>query len=310
MVDDKNIVEEIEKGGEKKSKKKAKTTKKKAVKIKAMEPKRKEGKDDNYLFTLVIVTVVILGIVGIVFGYTKDKLSEIEKGGTEVTKELENEVNNLREKLTDMQEKADEMEKESDMNKSVVIDLFDKNRTIPTSVNAVDWKELNTTDLSFSVSFPQTWEMVRPIIETQTEEGEIKEEIIYLQPIEQDLYVSAVTLKNDYIDFASISLDEKLDIFNELDVIDSVDFEYGKMLYFINLDHDNNEVPTILILTEYNIYRATFNVSDKKTSNYFEYRKNFESIIATFVVITPEEGLDVDDETGEDADEEDVVIED
>ena len=52
MVDDNNIIEEIEKGGEVKPKKKAKTTKKKAVKAKTMDIKRKEGKDDNYLFTL------------------------------------------------------------------------------------------------------------------------------------------------------------------------------------------------------------------------------------------------------------------
>jgi hypothetical protein len=285
MVDDNNIIEEIEKGGEVKPKKKAKTTKKKAVKAKTMDIKRKEGKDDNYLFTLVIVTVVILGIIGIIFGYTKDKLSELKKGGTEVTKELENEVNSLKKKLSAMQDKTAEMEKETEINKDVVIDLFDKNRTIPTNVNAVEWKELGLVDLTFSVSFPQTWEMVRPIIETQAEEGVPVDELIYLQPIGQELYTGAITLKNDYADFSKISLEAKIEIFSELDVVDSVDFSFGKMIYFINLDQDNKEVPTILILTEDNIYRATFNVSDKKTSNYFEYRKDFEEIISTFIMM-------------------------
>lgn len=303
MVDDNNIIEEIEKGGAKKTKKKAKTTKKKAVKTKTMDIKRKEGKDDNYLFTLVIVTVVILGIIGIIFGYTKDKLSELKKGGTEVTKELENEVNSLKKKLSDIQDKTTEMEKETAMNKNVVIDLFDKNRTIPTNVNAVDWKELGLSDLTFSVSFPQTWEMVRPIIETQAEEGVPVDELIYLQPIGQELYTGAITLKNDYADFAKISLESKIEIFSELDVVDSADFAFGKMIYFINLDQDNREVPTILILTEDNIYRATFNVSDKKTSKYFEYRKDFEEIVSTFIM-TPEVDEEVMVEDGAPTDEE------
>ena len=301
MVDDNNIIEEIEQGGKAKSKKKAKTTRKKAVKTKTMDIKRKEGKDDNYLFTLVIVTVVILGIIGIVFGYTKDKLSEIKKGGTEVTKELENEVNSLKKKLTDMQEKTTEMEKDNAINKDVVIDLFDKNRTIPTNVNAVDWQELKSSDLSFMVSFPKTWEMVRPIIKTQEEEGKPVEEVVYFQPIGQEPYIGAVTVMSDYADFASISLEAKIEIFSELDVVDSIDFAFGKMIYFINLDQNNKEVPTILILTEDNIYRATFNVSDKKTSKYFEYRKDFEEIVSTFIMtpVVDEEAMVEEDEPTE-----------
>lgn len=298
MAEENNIMEELEPTGGKKTKKTAKSTKKKAAMKKTMETKHKEGKDDNYLFTLVIVAVVILGIIGIVFGYTKDKISEIKKGGTEVTKELENEVDSLKQKLADMQKKADSLEKENESNKEVVIDLFDKNRTIPTNVNAADWKFLETEDLSFAVSFPQTWEMVRPIIETEQEEGKPKSEMIYLQPIGQQDYTNAITLKSDYADFASVALEQKVEIFSELNLVDSLDFPFGKMLYFINLDQDNREVPTILILTEDNIYRATFNVSDKKTPKYFEYRKDFEEIVATFIQVpVVEEEAAMEEET-------------
>jgi len=77
-------------------------------------------------------------------------------------------------------------------------------------------------------------------------------------------------------------LTEKIKIFEDLDVIDAKEFDYGYMIYFVNLDMDNNEVPTILVLTEDNIYRATFNVTNKKLREYFKFRQDFENIMVTF----------------------------
>lgn len=282
-------MEEVKKGGKKK--KSAKTAEKKPA-----SSNKKERKEDNYLFTLIIVAVVILGIIGIVFGYTKDKISEIKKGGTEVTKGLETQVEDLKSKLAEMAEKADDLEKKSEKNKEVVLDLFDKARSIPNKINADGWQELASDELSFTVSFPAEWEVVKPIIETK-DAGETQE-MVYLQPIGDENFLNAITLKSDYADFASLDIDEKVDIFKELDLIDTKDFMHGTIMYFINYDKDNVEVPTMLVLTDDNIYRATFNVSDKATDNYFEYRKNFEQILSTFA-LDPEPDVEADGEETE-----------
>ena len=279
MVDD-NIIEELEKGGEKKAKKPASKAKKVEPKV-VSEARSSEPKEAGFLFPLVIVAVVILAIVGVVFGYTKDKLTEIRNGGTNVTKDLEEQVNSLTQKLGEIQKTAESLQKTNEANKEVVIDLFDKSRVIPLKVNVADWNLLDNKDLSFMFSFPKDWEVVNPIIDTKAK-TQPKAEAVSVQPIGKADYVNAITIRSDYADFAQLAMAEKEDIFKELEVIDRADFPFGKMIYFINFDKDNNEVPTILILTKDNIYRATFNVSNKKTDNYFEYRKTFEDMVATF----------------------------
>lgn len=281
MVDD-NIIEELEKGGGKKEKKSAAKAKKAILKA---EPEVGASKADireaGFLFPLVVVAVVILAIIGVVFGYTKDKITNITNGGTNVTRDLENQVNSLTQKFNEMQKKAESLEKTNEANKEVVIDLFDKSRVIPLKVNVLDWNVLDNKDLSFLVSYPKEWEVVNPIIEVR-DKTQPKAEAISLQPIGQAEYVNVITIRSDYADFAKLTMEEKEDIFKELEVIDRADFPFGKMIYFINFDKENNEVPTILVLTDNNVYRATFNVTNKKTDNYFEYRKTFEDIIATF----------------------------
>ena len=232
-----------------------------------------------------IAVVVILGIIGIVFGYTKDKISEIRKGGTDVTKGLEQQVLVLKDDINALKEKASSLEKDTISNKDVVIDLFEKTRKIPTKVDASNWNVLGDEKLSFSVSFPNTWEKVQSIVDPTSEQSETASEVVYLQPIGQPDFLNSVTIKSDYADFAELSLKEKMEIFQDLDLLDSSKFVNGQMLYFINLDKDNNEVPTIIILTDDNIYRATFNISNKKLSGYFGFRKDFESIAATFALV-------------------------
>lgn len=283
MVDD-NIVEELE--GEEKKNKKAAKSKKTTVKAEA-EPHSAapNGKEAGFLFPLVVVSVVILAIIGVVFGYTKDKITEIRNGGTNVTNELGSQVNSLKQKLDEMQKKADVLEKTNEANKEVVIDLFDKSRVIPMKVNVADWNILENKELSFMVSFPKNWEVVNPIIDLKAK-TQPKSEAVSFQPIGKAEFLNAITIRSDYADFAKLKLAEKEEIFKELEVIDRAEFSFGKMIYFINFDKDNNEVPTILVLTNDNIYRATFNVSNKKTDNYFEYRKTFEDIVATFALRT------------------------
>jgi len=281
-----NIIENVEKEEEKKAKK----VKKPADKPISAEPvKPAAGKvksDDNNLFNLVIAVVVILGIIGIVFGYTKDKISEIKKGGNDVTKSLEEQVSVLKQELTSLKDKADILEKDNLSNKNVVIDLFDKSRTIPTKVNATGWNILDDKTLGFLVSYPTNWEKVNAVMPPANDAATKPVTTVVLQPINQPDFLNVLTITADYADFAKLSLKEKIEIFSDLDIIDKITFADGRMIYFINLDKNNSEVPTILILTADNIYRATFNVSNKKLTGYFDYRRNFEEITATFGLVT------------------------
>lgn len=248
------------------------------------EPEQKGlPKPDSNIFNLVIAVIVILGIIGIVFGYTKDKITELQKGGSEVTNELEQQVADLQKQLKNLTEKASQLEKDSLASKSVVIDLFEKYRTIPQNVNVENWKAIENKEVKFALNFPQTWEEVKVVTPAQEgEQNKAKEELAFIQPVGDSNFAGAIAIKSDYADFADLSLKEKNNIFKELDSLDTADFDNGKMIYFINLDKDNKEVPTVLILTADKIYRATFNVADKKLSNYFQYRKDFEEIISTF----------------------------
>jgi len=134
------------------------------------------------------------------------------------------------------------------------------------------------------VSYPTNWEKVNAVMPPADAKAKPVETIV-LQPIGQPDFLNAMTITADYADFAKLSLKEKIEIFSDLDIIDKITVTDGRMIYFINLDKNNNEVPTILILTDDNIYRATFNVSNKKLTGYFDYRRNFEEIVATFGLV-------------------------
>jgi len=283
-----NIIENVEKEFEKKPKKSKKQAEKPMDKIfpaESTKPASKSKADDNNLFNLIIAVVVILGIIGIVFGYTKDKISEIKKGGNDVTKSLEEQVTVLKQELTSLKDKADILEKENLSNKNVVIDLFDKSRTIPTNVNATGWNILDDKTLGFVVSYPTGWEKVNAVMPPATDAKTKPVPTVVFQPINQPDFLNALTITADYADFAKLTLKEKIEIFSDLDIIDKITFADGRMIYFINLDKNNGEVPTILILTPDNIYRATFNVPNKKLTGYFDYRRNFEEIVATFGLV-------------------------
>lgn len=291
--------DDFESKSEKKTKKrgKKKATKKTSVKKATSKSSGSKPGNDSNLFVLIVAAVIILGIIGILFGYTKDKITEISKGKEEVSRTLEGQISDLKDEIASLKDKAANLEKESDFNKEVVIDLFDKNRQIPRKIDVLDWNILDNKELSFTVSYPKSWETIKPIINVKTvNEKEQVEEILYLQPVGVPNFINAVTIKTDYSDFAELTLQEKKDIFIELDSIDTYEYEDGVMIYFINLDKNNNEVPTVLILTEESIYRATFNVVDKTLENYFSYREDFEKIIATFGKMMP---ADLDEEIEE-----------
>jgi len=250
--------------------------------------KPKAGASSNSL-TTVIIFVVVLAVVGVLFGYMKDKFSKVSQESVSKANSLESQVEMLKQELTDLRQKAAILEKDNLASKQVVIDLFDKGRTLPRNPAVADWQILKNPDLSFNISYPATWEAVNPIIETKknSNQKEYKEETVVLQPKGQTDFLSALTIKTDYQDFASLSLKDKKQIFEDLPILDSYTFDSGEMIYFINIDKNNEEIPTVLILTKNNIYRATFNITNKQLTNYFEYREDFEKIVVTFGLNTP-----------------------
>jgi len=269
----------------KKKKQEGEAEETKTTKSKSSSSKKQSAKNsDKNLIVFIVGAIIILGIVGILFGYTKDKFSQLVNYDSQKEKSMEKQMNQLKNEIEQIKEKAEALEKENEYNKDVVIDLFDQNRTIPRSPNVLDWKILADDELSFAISYPNNWEALPPVIEeVENDDASFVQESLYLQPTGQTQYVNAVTIKTDYSDFSGLSLSEKKIIFNELDDLDTYDFADGTMIYFINIDKDNNEIPTILILTDDNIYRATFNIKNKRLQNYFMYRETFENIVSTFM---------------------------
>jgi hypothetical protein len=280
------MAEELEQKEVKKSKRSGGTKRSKAVKKDSEHtPRPKKDSEQSSVFMFIVGMVIILGIIGILFGYTKDKFKELSSNGTGENQNIEGQLDELKTELLDLRDRAKKIEEENSYNKDIVIDLFDKSRTIPRVPEVADWQVLENEDLSFVVSYSTEWEAVNPIINVrETDEGEQREEIVTLQPQGQVDYINAITIKSDYADFTTLSLDDKKEIFAELDELDLFEVEKFVMIYFINIDQNDEEVPTVLILTDDNIYRATFNITNKKTANYFKYREDFEKIIATFIL--------------------------
>ena len=249
--------------------------------------------DSVSLFTLAVVTIVILGVIGIVFGYTKDKLNELQGGGNAAA--LEEQIINLKNQLKDLSDKTLALEKLNAENKEIVASLFDKNRKLPASVDSSTWVNYTNSEAKVNLKLPETWEVVsaQKVASGSTPapaEGEAAADtpvlhefqyIIMLQSKGELNFVQAVTIKDDYLDFAGLTLAEKYDIFKELNLLDERDLSFGKMLYFIDLDDAENEIPTVLILTENRILRATFNVYNKAFDKYIQFRQDFEAMMTT-----------------------------
>jgi hypothetical protein len=68
-------------------------------------------------------------------------------------------------------------------------------------------------------------------------------------------------------------------------MLDQKDFAQGKMIYFLDIGERDQIIPTILILTDKHIFRATFNVDNKNAENYVNYRQDFENIVSTFQLV-------------------------
>lgn len=313
----KNLDYENEKSKKTVKKKKCGRPKKNSNKIKEekitknmSEEKPRVKKSGSFLGGIIAI-VVILVIIGLVFAYTNGKLSKLQQSGAE-SQALAQQVEDLQQEIKTLTEKAKNLEEQNKESKDVVIDLFDKNRALPDNVDLTGWLVYANDKLNYQIQVPQNWQVAKteestpektaeqPIEKTEeeskdkattekTEEVEAvvpKQQItVHLQPKDEPNFVLAMTVKNDYLDLTPLTLAEKYELFKGLNFIDQKDFSAGKMLYYIDLDKNNNQIPTILILTEQDIYKMTFNVIDKTLSNYMTYRLDFEEIASTFKLV-------------------------
>ena len=254
------------------------------------KPSDKGGKDaDNVYFSLAVVAIVILIIIGVIFGYTKDKINKLNQA-QEDTKALATQLKDVTNKLTSLQDKTTNLEKLHKENQALVMDMLDKQREIPSAVDVKGWTVYKDAAGAYQVKLPATWEVAQPLIggspsaETKENPAPAKPApvVVYFQPKANPNFMQAVAIQEDYVDFAGLSISEKYDIFKELKLIDEFDFSGGVGLYLLNLNDKGEQVPTVLFLTKKHIYREMFNVVDRQLENYLTFRADFEKIAATF----------------------------
>lgn len=286
-----NIIEELDNSSEGGLKKTRVRKPRKSVENDAPAPAARRKMPDLKLFFLIVVFIGIVGLVGLVFGYTKDKVSEVKTSGANLTRGLESQLNNLKSELNTLRDKTTVLERENSANKDLMLDLFEQSRKLSSGINAIDWNLLQDDSLGFTVKYPSAWERVQSILDKKPAAGTVEEEktdaaseeqFVYLQPKNDSNFLNAILIKTDYPEYFSKSLKDKEAAFASLELLDKQDFNDGKMLYFVNIDKNNVQVPTIIVLTKDKIYRATFNISNKKLDKYIDYRKAFEDIVSTF----------------------------
>lgn len=285
----------------------------KPVEKKMLKPKTKTvGKTKNKAGGskggIIVLTIIFLLIIGGVFLYNNKRLSDLQKAN--LSEELKAQIESVKRENQELTNKIETLKKTNEENKGVMVDLFDKSRRLPKNVDSNGWLTYNNEKLSFSLKLPLHWEVVKivdntPEIEVTrpatisanvtsaktntkkpstptTPPAPLVQQTIYLQPKNDDHFALAMIFKNDYLEFSNLTIPQKYDIFKNLTILDTRDFSLGKMVYYIDLDKNNNEIPTILILTDKAIYKAAFMIQDKTLENYMKYRIDFENIVATF----------------------------
>jgi uncharacterized protein YoxC len=241
----------------------------------------KDVKDaDNVYFSLAVVAIVLLIIIGVIFGYTKDKINKLAQA-QEDSKALATQLQEVTDKLTSLQDKTATLEKMHKENQAIVTDILDKQREIPASVETAGWTLYQNAGGAYQVKLPATWELAQPLMGADSGVEKLSS-VVYFQPKANPTFVQVVSVQEDYLDFAALSIKEKYEIFKELKLIDEFDFTSGLGLYFLNLNDKGEQVPTVLFLGKKHIYRMTFNVSDKQAVEYLTFRGDFEKIAATF----------------------------
>jgi uncharacterized protein YoxC len=250
-------------------------------KITARKIKRKPGND---FFIIIIVLVGALAIISLFWTNTKEKIKEIKSGGERYAEQLEGQVKILNDELAALRAKTENLEKENINNKEVVLEMFENNRKLPANVAGLsNWNTFSDENFDFTVQYPEGWENVRAVFSPENaEDSETKHSAAVFQPEKNSDFMNAIVIKEDYFDFWNMSLREKEKIFAELIAMDKKEIAGGMLIYFLNFDKENREIPTVLVLLEKKIYRISFTIINKQFDRYLEYRKNFEEMAITF----------------------------
>ncbi|MFH0814480.1 MAG: hypothetical protein V1902_00080 [Candidatus Falkowbacteria bacterium] len=265
------------------------------------KPTNKSDKEsDNVYFSLAVVVIVILVVIGIIFGYTKDKINKLNDA-QEQSEALATQLQDVTKKIASLQDKTNALETSNKENQALVVDMLEKERKIPDDMNTTDWTIYKDETAAFQIKLPTTWEVAKPLIvndqkldttppadKTTTDKETVNpvvKFIVYFQPKAIIDFRQATSIEEDYLDFAGLTLKEKYDIFKDLKLIDEFAFVNGTGLYFLNLNDAGEQIPTVLLLTKKHIYRMSFNAIDKQIAGYLTYRNDFEKIAATFTTV-------------------------
>ncbi|MBI5254612.1 hypothetical protein HY932_02425 [Candidatus Falkowbacteria bacterium] len=261
---------------------------------------KSDKESDNVYFSLAVVVIVILVVIGIIFGYTKDKINKLNEA-QEQSEALATQLQDVTKKIASLQDKTNTLEIINKENQALVVDMLEKERKIPDNVDTTNWTVYKDEDSAFQIKLPTTWEKAKPLIvndqksaTTQpTDKTTIEKEtanpvtkaVVYFQPKAMPDFSQAVSIEEDYLDFAALTMKEKYDIFKDLKLIDEFNFVNGTGLYFLNLNDAGEQIPTVLLLTKKHIFRMSFNAIDKQAPGYLTYRSYFEKIASTFTTV-------------------------
>ena len=258
-------------------------------------------KEKVSFFTLGVMAVVILGVIGLVFGYTRDKLTQLQKEEQE-TRALTEQIEALKSQVQDLAAKG-EADGVAAANKQEILSfLFDRHHTLPNQVASESWTVYNNPTALWQMRLPENWtvakeEAVDYIYDADIlkafykrnppEETGVKTVRVVMEPKGDAAFAGAVMIQDYYPEYWWAMDKAQSVILEDLEIIDHLTGSLGEYYYYLSINDEGQEIPTILIFSPERILRATFNVLNRKDSKYLDYRMDFENMIVTLDKLEP-----------------------
>lgn len=232
-----------------------------------------------------IIAGLLLVFIVVLFAYAQNSISKVKDDKKEIegqTRVLKNTVNNLQKEVSNLNQTTDNLKESTQKSDQF---LFDENigkRSIPDSVDTKDWQLFKDEEWRMSVTYPPSWQMIKSAeAEAEQTEGEQKAESrknITLEPVNQSEFLRSLQIMP--YDFGQqFSVEDKIKVFEPKGILDTQDFNGGKLVYFIERANDL-VVPTIMILSDHGDYKVIFRVNNIFHAEYFTFLTDFEKIIA------------------------------
>jgi hypothetical protein len=252
-------------------------------------------------FTLGVMAIVILAVIGLVFGYTHDKVAKLENSENE-TRALTEQLEALKAQVQKLTEKNEADGVAAGNKQEVLAFLFDRNHTLPGAVAAESWSVYNNPTALWQIRLPENWVVAKEeatdyIYKADTlkafykknppEETGVKTVRVVMEPKGDAAFAGAVMIQDYYPEYWWAMDKAQSVILEDLEIIDHLTGSLGEYYYYLSTNDEGQEIPTILIFSPERILRATFNVLNRKDSKYLDYRMDFENMIVTLDKLEP-----------------------